>query len=58
MKDNLTEDKIIHSFDSMSVEDMDKFLSDINPCDFGTEDGFHKKRIEKRRSLRCMKKGI
>lgn len=48
MKDNLTEDKIIHSFDSMSVEDMDKFLSDINPCDFGTEDGFHKKRIEKR----------
>ena len=48
MKDNLFEEKIIHSFDGLSVEEMDELLKDIDPCDFSMDDGISKKRIERK----------
>ena len=31
MKDNLLEEKIVHSFDDISVEDMDELMKNIDP---------------------------
>ena len=48
MKDNLLEEKIVHSFDDISVEDMDELMKNIDPCDFSMKDGILGKRIEKK----------